>query len=151
MSLLDLLGRNTTKGKNQDNIFNTEQEGGIQEEEQGKLGEDEETQEDMVMRAEKMVDGLVGRQEEDGIRGADTSKDKQESESESEEEIEYQEDVSTEEHEEDCNKICSVWKSRGSLFICDECNNWLHESYTQSTVPFLYEFCLRKKRLRERE
>ena len=53
-----------------------EQEGGIQEEEQGKPGEDEEAQKDTVTWAEIMVDGLVGRQEEGGIRRADTSEDK---------------------------------------------------------------------------
>ena len=37
-----------------------EQEGGIQEEEQNKSGEDDETQKDTVTRAEKIVDGLVG-------------------------------------------------------------------------------------------
>ena len=66
-----------------------EQEGGIQEEEQGKPGEDEEAQEDTVTWVERMVDGLVGQREEDGIRIADTSKDKQESESDPEEENEY--------------------------------------------------------------
>ena len=68
-----------------------------------------------------------------------------------EEENEYQEDISTEENEEGCNEICSVCKSGGSVFRCDECDNWLHESCAQSTILFLCKFCLTKKQLGERE
>ena len=68
-----------------------------------------------------------------------------------EEENEYQEEISTEENEEGCNEICSVCKSGGSVFRCDECDNWLHESCAQSTILFLCKFCLRKKQLGERE
>ena len=37
------------------------------------------------------------------------------------------------------------------MYRCDECNNWLHETCAQSTRPFLYECCLRKKQLGERD
>ena len=68
-----------------------------------------------------------------------------------EEENEHQEEISLEKEECNKNEICSVCNSRGSVFRCEECNNWLHESCTQSTTPFLCKCCLRKKRLRERE
>ena len=56
LSLLDRLGRNIMKGKSQDNVFSTEQEREMQEEGEGKHGEDEEKQEDTAARVEKMVD-----------------------------------------------------------------------------------------------
>ena len=39
----------------------------------------------------------------------------------------------------------------GSVFECNDCNIPLHESCAQSTISFLCNFCLRKKRLREHE
>ena len=66
MSPLYPLGKGTRKEKNQENVFNTEQEGGIQEEGKGKQGEGDKIQEDTSTQAEKMIDGRVGRQEEEG-------------------------------------------------------------------------------------
>ena len=37
----------------------------------------------------------------------------------------------------------------GSVFECKDCNTLLHEYCAQSTTPFLCNFCLRKKWLRE--
>ena len=71
LCLLDLLGRNTRTDKTQGRVSNAEREEGVKEEEQGKLGEDEETQEDTITRAEPMVDMLLGRREEDVSRGAE--------------------------------------------------------------------------------
>ena len=51
----------------------------------------------------------------------------------------------------DGNEKCSVCKSGESVFSCKECNTPLHEACAQPTTPFLCKFCLRKKRLRERE
>ena len=52
--------------------------------------------------------------------------------------------------EEEREEVCSVYRSRGSVSRCGECSSWLHESCAQSTDPFLWEYCLQKKQLRDR-
>ena len=51
--------------KKQENVYNAEQEGDMQEEGKDKQGGDKELQEGIATRAEKMIDGRVGRREED--------------------------------------------------------------------------------------
>ena len=79
------------------------------------------------------------------------SEDKQESKGDSEEGNGLQEEVSLEGNEEDCEEICGICKSGGTVYRCEEYNNWLHAICAQSTDPFLYEYCLMKKQLRERD
>ena len=38
-----------------------------------------------------------------------------------------------------------------SVFECEDCHIPLHDSCASSITPFLCDFCMRKKRLREQE
>ena len=105
----------------------------------------------MATRAERMVDGIVGGREGEGKGRVDTREEEDESERDLEEEDEYQEDSSQGESGVEGEPKCSVCNSRGSVFSCDDCSAPLYESCAQSTIPFLCQFCMRKKRLREGE
>ena len=93
----------------------------------------------------------MGRREGEGKGGVDTSEEEDESERDLEEEDEYQEDSSEEESGAEGEPKCSICNSGGSVYICEDCRVTLHETYTQSTVPFLCQYCMRKKWLREGE
>ena len=69
--------------------------------------------------------------------------------SEEEEEEDHQEESSMGEGEK--GEPCSVCRSRGQVSPCGDCNTPLHESCATSTDPFLCDFCMRKRRLREQE
>ena len=64
-------------------------------------------------------------------------------------EEDYQEDASIEEG--DGERKCSVCDTGVSVFECEDCHIPLHESCSSSVTPFLCDFCMRKKRLREQK
>ena len=119
----------------------------------GRKGDDKEgeTQQETVTRAERMVDTLVGGRNGDGNGGEDTSEEEDESRRDSEEEDEYQEDSSEEESVAEGEKKCSVCHSGGSTHGCEDCGMMLHELCAQSTTPFLCQYWMSKKRLRDGE
>jgi hypothetical protein len=73
----------------------------------------------------------------------------QEGEEDSEEEDDHQEESSREEGEGE--RQCSACGTGVSVFECVDCHTPLHESCASSLNPFLCDFCMRKKRLREQE
>ena len=75
--------------------------------------------------------------------------EEQRGESDMEKEEECQEDSSIEEG--DGERKCSFCDTGVSVFECEDCHIPLHESCSSSLTPFLCDFCMRKKRLREQE
>ena len=105
----------------------------------------------MTTQAERMVGAIVGGRKGDRNLGEDTSEEEDESERDSEEEDEYQEGSSEEESVEEGENKCSVCNSGGSTHGYKYCGVMLHELCAQSTTPFLCQYWMRKKRLREGE
>ena len=75
--------------------------------------------------------------------------EEQRGESDMEEEEDHQEDSSIEEG--DGERQCSVYDTGVSVVECEDCHIPLHESCSSSLTPFLCDFFMRKKRLREQE
>ena len=128
------------KDKTPDNLHIIEWEGEPQDEGGDKQRTAKETHEDTADWAEKIVDGPVGQRGDKGNEGDGTEEserrvgagagkeDKEDGNgSHIEEDERSHDEVSLEGNFEDCDERCSVCYSGGLVYICGECNSWLHE------------------------
>ena len=128
LSLLNPLGRTKRQSKPQEQDHGSRQEGGASKDRKSGVGGGEETQQERDTRAERMLDVLVGGQDEDGNGEVGMSEEEDESERDPEEEDDVQEGSSEEESVAEGNTKCSACNSGRSIFNCEGYGAVLHKT-----------------------